>query len=316
MRMLHPERTVRLVELLGDLKKPERLGLLRAPWLDAGRFTARINSCAVFLDGVAHSDGVHGWDGLPLVFLQSGSDAEDAYRHVRTLAEDTSGFASERFGHLPANVRYLHTHANFSDRMRGTLKRQSLVIDALAQFATGVPSIVYDGGHRPFPTKHRILGYRLTDFPALLGVSATVATDYFARIVVHDLCHYYLPRTPFRLEGFHNVAALAAMGELPEIMHQDAWARLVHAECTDPSFCLRAGRMIAEARAEIGRLSPVQEDFVGALRNWYCYPMAAEKRFHAWGLLPGPTEADAAAQLREVIERARRDGFRIFTRSE
>src|SRR5688572_25135595 len=160
---LHPGRTVFLSEMIADIKKPERIALLGAPWLDAGRFTARIAAACVFLDGVARAQGVRGWEGMPLVFLQSGSADEDARQHLDILAFDRSGHYAERFAHLPPAVRYLHTHAQFAHAMKGKWKRGTLVIQPHFYLATGEGTLVYDGGRRPYRTKGRVLGYRLTD---------------------------------------------------------------------------------------------------------------------------------------------------------
>lgn len=313
-KRLHPGRTVFLPELLADIRRKERIALLEAPWLDAGRFTARIAAACVFLDGVTRAEGVKGWDGMPLVFIQSGSVDEDALQHMEILRRDSSGHYAERFAHLPPAVHYLHTHPNFTSFMRGRWKRGTLVVSPHFGFAPERELRAHDRTFRTFHLKKLALGYRLTDYPSILGVGPTVATDYFARMVVHDLCHYFLPSTPFVVEGFHNVIALAAMGALPSIPHTDDWERFVHAECVDPTFCLRAGREIDHVRRALGVPSLVQEDFLAALAKWYVHPRAAEKRERHWNLSRAFAEGDASIRLRELIQGAQADGFRLYVR--
>lgn len=313
-RRLHPGRTVFLSELLQDVRDPSRAALLDAPWLDVGRLVSRIAAACVFLDGVAAAKDVPGWRGMPLVFLQSGDVDEDARQHLKRLSLGHGNQYPMRHAHLPPAVHYLHTHSQFCHVMRGSWKRSTLTIEPHFYLATGEESLVYDGSRRPFRTKSRVLGYRLTDLPGILDVSPMIATDYFARGVVHDLCHYFLPPTPFAAEGFHNAAALAAMGELPAIPYRNAWEKFVHDECLDPTFCLRAGREIAAVRRSLGVASLVQEDFLQALSKWYDHPDAVRRRLERWGLPPGLPESDQAGILRDLIRRAQGNGFRIYIR--
>lgn len=310
---LHPKRTVFLAELLRDVRDPDRLALLRAPWFDVPRFVARVAAACVFLDAVARADGMKGWAGMPLVFFQSGSESEDAKMHA-----DRSALAGGRYheacGHLPPAAQYLHLETNFASQMQGRYRRGRLVIAPHFGLAPSPGNLLYDAERRPFRAQGLVLGYRLTDFAALLDVSPLVATDYFARVVVHDLCHYFLPSTPTLVEGFHNVAALSAMGELPPIPYAGAWERLVHAECTDPAFCLRAGGEIDAFRRQSDVLSVVQGHLLAGFERWYVHPNAERKRVQHWGL---PAIDDVVARsdaLGQRIRAAQADGFDLYRR--
>lgn len=314
VRLLHPERTVFLSEVIGDIRRPDRIALLDAPWLDAGRLTSRIASACIFLDKVARVDGVKGWEGMPFVFLQSGSYAEDAHQHLEILTRDSSGHYAERSAHLPPTAHYLHTRPNFSASMRGRWKHGTLVITPLTGFSTESGLRAYDRTFQPFHLRTAALGYRLTDYSRLLGVSPRVATDYFARMVVHDLCHYFLPPTPPRLEGFHNVVSLMALGRLPDLSYRDAWEGFVHAECTDPFFCMRAGREIDEVLRSIEKASALKMEFIGSLAKWYVHPNALRLRVAYWDL---PADASLDLSIRILSERIRfamNDGFRLYDR--
>lgn len=306
---LDPSRTVLLEDLITDVKRPERLALLGAPWLDVPQFAARVAAACIWLDGVACADGVRGWEGLPLVFFQGGSEDEDAEEHLRRC--EVEPFA-ERFRHLPPGVLYLHVHTNVFDRLEGSWEGRRLTIGKLSSvYSSYRRPFVYDGAFEAHAVQGFSIGYRMTDFPGILDVSPLVATDYLARIVVHDLCHYYLPTTPNAAEGFHNAASLAAMGELPPIAYRDAWEALIHRESVDPAFCLQARESIEAAVRSVGVPSLVQEDILAGFRRWYLSARASQKRAR-WGL---PSHAAQAAQtLRQRIEEARADGFRLYVR--
>ena len=308
---LDPERTVFLDELLTDVRRPEREALLRAPWLDVPHLAARLAAACVFLEGVASADGVRGWDGLPLVFFQAGSADEDAEEHARRR-DDGMSFYGERYGHLPPEAQYLHVHTNVFERLEGAWEDRRLRIGKLnALYSSFRKPFVYDGAFRPFAVHGYSIGYRMTDFPGVLGVSPTVATDYFARLVVHDLCHGYLPTTPPSAEGFHNAASLVAMGTLPSIAYRDAWERFIHRECVDPSFCLRAQDEIDDAVRGTPALTPLRQVLLSKFRVWYLSARARDKR-RRWNLPDDPAGADAA--LRARVDEARADGFRLYVR--
>ena len=317
---LDPSRTATLADLIADVRSPERLALLDAPWLDAGRFTARVAAACLWLEGVSLEDGVKGWPGIPLIFFQAGSIEEDAAAH-RDLLEEEREYHSElrlytrRYAHLPPAIHYLPTHTKICTALKGTYAARDLRMRPhFTVFSSYADPLVYDEEHAYRAVRGRIVGYRLTDYAALLGVSAVVATDLFARVVVHDLCHGFLPSTPFKLEGFHNVVSLQAMGHLPEPSYGDAWERLVHVECTDPFFCLRAGREIAATRRAEVSLSPVQEDFLASLANWYVSPSAIQKRIAYWDLPSAASDALTLHVLKDRIRWAKKDGFRLYVR--
>jgi len=307
---LDPSRTVLLEDLIADVRRRERLALLGAPWLDAGRFTSRIAAACAWLEGVAPADGVKGWGGLPLMFFQAGSVEEDAREHVRRCG-DAASFYRERFAHLPPAVHYLHVFTNVFDSLEGTWESGYLKMRPMTgTYSSYRKPFAYDGAFVPKPVNGYFIGYRLTDYPWILGVGPTVATDFFARIVVHDLCHAFLPSTPSAAEGFHNVAALAAMGTLPPIPYRDRWESFIHAECVDPSFCLRARGEIAGMRTALGIPSMVEETLLEGFRRWYANAEAERKRREVWGL---PRAADPS-DLLAAIAQARRDGFRLNIR--
>ncbi|HJV32526.1 MAG TPA: hypothetical protein VJ694_00710 [Patescibacteria group bacterium] len=308
---LDPERTVFLEEMIADVRSRDREALLRVPWLDVPLLTARLAAACVFLEGVARVDHVRGWSGLPLVFFQAGSAEEDAEEHARRC-NDTMGFYGERFGHLPPAIQYLHIHTNVFERLEGAWEDRRLRVGKLnALYSSFRKPFVYDGAFRPFAVQGYAIGYRMTDFPGILDVSPTVATDYFARLVVHDLCHGFLPTTPNAAEGFHNAASLCAMGTLPPIAYRTAWERLIHQESVDPAFCLRAQDEIDEAVRGTPVLTPTQQAILSKFRAWYLSARARDRR-RRWNL---PADlAGAASALRERVDEACADGFRLYVR--
>ena len=317
---LDPTRTATLADLLADVRDPVKLARLGAPWLDPGRLTARLASACLWLEDAALEEGVKGWDGVPLYFLQAGSPEEDAAAH-RALLEEEAEYHPDlrlytgRFGRLPPAIHYLPTHTKVSMGLVGTHAGRDLRIRPHSStFSCYADPFVYDEERAPRPVRGKIIGYRLTDYAALLGVPPAVATDVFARVVVHDLLHAYLPHTPFPLEGFHNVVALEAMGKLPMPECQDAWERLVQLECTDPFFCLRAGSEIAAVRRAEVSLSPVQEDFLGALARWYVSPAARNRRIAYWDIPVDAPEHHVRQVLKDRIRPAKADGFRLYVR--
>lgn len=317
---LDPSRTATLNDLIADVRRPERLALLDAPWLDVPRFSARLAAACLWLEGVAIEEGVKGWPGIPLMFFQAGSVQEDALEHWRLVEQEAEEPAAlrlytKRYGHLPPAVQYLHTHTKICTALQGTYAERSLRMRPhFTVFSSYTDPLVYDQAHAFRPVRGRIVGYRLTDLAALLGVSSAVATDVFVRIAVHDLLHGFLPSTPFQLEGFHNIVALQAMGRLPESPYRDAWERFVHAECTDPFFCLRATREIAEVRRAIEPPSLVQEDYLSSMVGWYASPNALRKRVAYWDLPADAPESLAIRILEDRIRFAKNDGFRLYVR--
>ena len=307
---LDPARTILLENLIADVRLIERLALLRAPWLDAGRFASRVAAACAWFEGVALEEGVQGWEGLPLMFFQSASTEEDAQEHMRRCGDATS-FYRERFGHLPPAVHYLHVHTNVFDSLDGEWGNGYLTMRPMTgTYSSYKRPYAYDGTFTPKAVNGYVIGYRVTDLPSILGVGPTVATDFLARIVVHDLGHAFLPRTPRKVEGFHNVAMLAAMGTLPPVRYDHRWEEFIHAECTDPSFCLRARDEIAGMRAALGIPSMVEECLLDGYRTWYANAEAERKRRELWGLPRDAQPSDLAA----AIETARADGFRINIR--
>ncbi|GEM_PF-3164215 len=313
---IDPTRTILLEDLIADTKRPARLALLGAPWLDAGRFTSRIAAACAWLDGIRVAEAGKGWAGVPLYFFQAASAEDDAAAHRAMLAlerEEPAVFRryTERYAHLPTGVQYLHLHARTSWMLEGSYADAKLRLKPLfTTFSTYSQAWVMDGDRTYHPVRGKLVGYPVTDLPAVLGVSPAVATDFLARVAVHDLCHAYLPTTPMEAEGFHNAAALAAMGTLPPIRYRDRWESFIHAECTDPAFCLQADGGIAAMRKALGTPSPTQDDILEGYRRWYAHTNAVRKRREAWGL---PEGADAAT-LRSKIDEARADGFQQYLR--
>lgn len=316
---LDPARTATLGDLMADVPSG-RIARLRAPWLDVGRLVGRLASACLWLEGVAREEGVKGWEGIPLTFFQAGSSEADAAAHQALLDEEAEyhpdlRLYTKRCGRLPPAIHYLPTHTKIATALTGTFAARDLRLrPQFTVFSNYADPFVYDAARAARPVRGRIVGYQMTDLAALLGVSRQVATDVFARVVVHDLLHGFLPSTPFKLEGFHNVAALQAMGTLPTPVYGDAWERLVHMESVDPGFCLRAGGEIAAVRRAEVSLSPVQEDHLSGLWKWYASPTAKNRRYASWDV---PSDATEALQRRILLDRlrqAKRDGFRLYLR--
>ncbi|HTK59846.1 MAG TPA: hypothetical protein VL283_01440 [Candidatus Baltobacteraceae bacterium] len=313
---LDPSRTVLLEDLIADVKRPERVALLGAAWLDAGRFTSRIAAACTWLDDIPVIGEGKGWPGVPLYFFQAASDEEDVRAHRAMLALEVKDPPDLRsytaaFAHLPLASQYLHIHSRTSWMFEGRHADASLSLRPLfSTFSTFGNTWVTDGDGIHHPVKGRMVGYRLPDFASLLDLSPPVATDFLARIVVHDLCHAYLPHTPKDAEGFHNVAALDAMDYMRDPPYRSPWEEFIHAECTDPSFFLRAAEEIRDVRKSFLKIPPFAEDILKGYRNWYLHPKALRKRREVWGLSDKPSRGE----LQERIQKARDDGFRLYLR--
>lgn len=274
---LRPERTVFLADLLADPSYAEDLQI--AGWFDRPRFLMRIEAmCAFFAErGIA-------MDRQPLVFFQVPDYQKDAAQHACLLAGVDSDLYQSRFGGASPSIRYLHTDTNFTEMMDGSWEFADRSICPGLHFRNlGWMGLYPDDAAPELLGNGVVVGYHVPDYTALLGVPGWIATDYFARFVIHDIGHKLLPQIRSEREPLHDVTMLYAMGAGPED-YASAWDELVHRECTDPYFFLEAARILR--RIQRSSLTPEQALFLYKLKTHFTKETSAKKRQLLWNLPP------------------------------
>lgn len=276
---LDASRTVTLAGLLEDGSPAKKR--IDASWIDMRRLRNRFGALAgTFLARLPRS--VPGLDRLPLIFLQASPAAEDEEEFRRRSAEFGEVFTG-RFGGRPPQACYLHTETNFFGDLQAA--QGGLIVQPLGGFSSKSLALCEkEADWRNGPT---IVGFRVPDYPRLLGVSAGTATDYLARLLIHDIGHGVLNPTPPEAEGMHNLLMIWVMQAKPSrqrLRKLSDWEALVLSECTDPFFYLEGWLMrYAEAwfRSHVA-LTPVQKALLEQYRKWYFSAAAKRKREKAW----------------------------------
>jgi hypothetical protein len=209
---------------------------------------------------------------------------------------------------LPAQIAYLHFETSWFPELVSAPGGR--IITPLTPYSNTGSKDLFPSGTPESATAVRngtVLGYRLPDFPSLLGVSAAVATDTLARIVVHDIGHGVLPQIG-EPEELHNVVMLRAMGA-ERVLHRDSWEQLVHDECTDPLFFLRAEKSLATYGLPA---HTVKQRVLEQMRRMYVHG-AAERRMRLWDI---PADIDAQTAEKQVLRIVREMRLAGFSRYE
>lgn len=262
---------------------------VRAPWLQQERFMRRIRSLDFFLDGAADMSL------YPFIFFQGTSAEEDELEKRKISALSHTRMFTNTYGSLPAQARYLFTETQC---MGLALTDQGHIIRPLSMYTSrAMTSTLGDQGMLLRNNVSAAFGYRLPDYPALLGVSSEVATDYFARIVCHDIGHALLPRVEVEIESLHNISMIAAMQVSDDERTLDGWEGVVHAECSDPFFFLDAERILTPWRTD--HIHTHMRSFVShSLWRRYCSVRARCNRWPMWKI----TSAMSGVQARKTVQ--------------
>ena len=312
----------RIATLREVLTEPNRQrAQLHAEWIDSDLFMERFTSTAEFLDRVVPHERIPGYAGIPLVFLQRVEQEEDTREFRRRCCEEFS-FFHDRFGDLPPQALYLHTQTNFLVTLEGTWRSRKRRMIPLNHFTSKGQSGI-DRFGRTWGEKNGIFGFHVPSYPDVLKVHNSIATDYLARILIHDLGHGFFQEISPAYESVHNVTMLYAMGGKRSVKRSvnssDPWETLIQAECSDPFFFFEAEKYLANLRRE--ELSPVQRRLVKKLYEWYVAGCLGNKKLRStrseqreklWGINGNCDLAEAKKQVIGKIEEMLRTGFPLY----
>lgn len=285
-----PRRTVTLYELLTNHKMLVRLGA--HDWLDVRELRKRINAYCQFMHlvrGLTLRDE-------PLIFFQS----------IDTREERRAYEGSPRKLREPCwQARYLHTRTNFSPETLGSWELRTRIIKPGCAFSNWDGRGITKNPHDAQVRSGSLTGYRLPNYMELLGVSSKVATNYLARIILHDLGHGALPDIGGEREILHDVAMVYAM-DMQVQRNPVSFERLVYRECTDPCLFL-------DVEEEFETISPAELTLVQrTLYDDLHHKFAASTLVPTaplWELTKDVTEHDAPRHVRDYIKRMVRSGF-------
>jgi len=305
---LEASRTATLLQLVS---RPElSLSRLQAEWIDLDLFLLRLSAMGRFFNSIAPNPRIRGYAGGPLIFFQASPPEEDAVEHRRRCEMPSfGGFYSESFGDLPPEVHYLHLETSWMGYLLGTWRSRARRITPLNPF-TSRGSIGIDQYGRGWRNKPMILGLRLPDYPQLLGVQDDTATDYLARIIIHDIGHGFLPKTPSEREALHNVVMIHAMEVQDRPSNRTPWEDLIRRECTHPYFFLEAKDLIThcEEMASELKLTALQRFLLERFRRLYA-KSSPNRRRQLWGVETTATPAEQRQQVRNTIGEMCATGF-------
>lgn len=313
---LDGSRTATLRQFL--LSPSKSLEKLKAGWINHERLLKRMGSMAEFFEGIQDHERVPGYDSLPLIFLQSTEKEEDEqqFEFIRqewesifpgSTGEDGQGDVVLRWKYegFPAETPYLRT--NFSPKFMGTWRSGKRIITPLFQF-TSRGQMGMDRNGKTWRDKPMIIGFRVPNYPDLLSVNDSVATDYLARNLIHDMGHGFLPSITRKYESFHNVAMVYAMGVEPgECTSIDPWERLIHGESTNPFFFLEISSYLEGALNY--RFSPLQQHIVQTLKSSESPEENPIPKKTLWGISENMGVEGAKERVVEVIGDMTKNGF-------
>jgi hypothetical protein len=219
---------------LSQVLRCEGTGKLDAGWLNIRLLTLRLESCCNFFSLIADHPWLYGWSQMPLIFFQKVDPEEERKWHEELLNDDDLSNYRHRYGRYNPDNFHLHTEVSWV----GILRPSGSMFPLRPFTSRGL------GGE--WRQRPMILGYWLPDYPRILGVSNSIATDYLARILIHDIGHGFIPSPPPEREDLHAVTMQYALG-MPPIVGSNMWERLVHAEAVNPYFFLTSEEEIRYA---------------------------------------------------------------------
>jgi hypothetical protein len=307
---LDPTRTVTLRQLIVEPASAQTL--LAAPWLDEELIAARLAKTTEFLDSIPHLPHVPRAYGL--TFFQASPLGEDETEHQERLRIPRSLYAF-KFARMQAAVGYLSCETNFYGTLRGTWRSRRRHIHPLRPYTSLGESAHSRNRERNarWRQKPAIVGYRIPDYPSILGVSAATATEYVARSVCHEIGHMFLPTTPREVESVHNIAMLHAMGARQDRPAADPWEDLILAECTDPFFALDPIVAYEKIAACNGlTLTGIQRWAVKRYEQMYTSKKAQANRDTHWGSPLAHSDEERTAKMLDRIAQLRNTGFQIY----
>lgn len=298
--------TARTVTLRQLLMHQGALARLEAPWLNVSLFERRLSAALEFLASLPPHPRLAERTKRPLIFFQSSPEEEDMQEEARRQQDFFYGRKNRGMdSDTPRQAFYCHTDPMWFE-LTGSWDSGNRRIRALGAFANFTWSEVY----RAFPGSDSyadVYGFRVPDWPKLLGVCNDTATDYLARIIIHDIGHNFLPLIPPKMDSLHNAVMLYALGPQPTQRYSTPWEEVVHRECTDPYFPI-IGKALLE-RCDPTQLQSLQRYLLKRFNGWYNSPGHRKNLQHLWGIKPGTLLPDACAHLRHTVEHMCSDGF-------
>lgn len=252
---------------------------LGAPWLDLDRIRARLTAAAQFLSSVTVTGSVRGWEGTPLLFLQHSPEKEDVAEQRKRMTDELFR-ACHPFAYTHPAGSYLFS--NFFPVLEITGDEQGLMIAPMMAF-TSAGLLSCDTLYPLFRGKpSHAYGYRVPDYPSLLGVSGTTASELIARILVHDIGHSFLPSVELSEESLHNAVMIhASQLPAPPATALTPWEQCVLSECTDPYFFVQGENYISPLLSR--QLPPLQTAILNLWASMYL-PTVTTRRRRIWGL--------------------------------
>jgi hypothetical protein len=280
----------RIVTLHEILTAPEALDILQAQWIDTALLRTRIEAGFSFFEAAQY----HG--AYARLFFFERSDLEEVRASDAKMREENDDF---RIIHedTPPESWHLHIGNDFLSKMQGVPAR----LCPLQGYA--------DVGHGP-RRAGALVGYHLPQLPKLLGIGAATATEYLARILVHDIGHGLVPPVA-SWEFLHNIAAKYA-ARAPQCTFPDPWEQLVYDECTDPYFSLRAEKLIAAAQPACTQLRAY---YARVLRRWYACTKHKERLYGHFDIHSGDETAHSERIMEAQILELQENGFTVYLTS-
>ncbi len=228
LRSFDPDKTVTLHDLLiSPAPAPliQRLGA--ESWLRVSQLRKRIKAYCEYMHWVPRE--VLRKEGA--IFFQPVDKALEYayYRQDVNRAEKESSW----------KVRTLHTRTVFSSETLGSWEEGRRMIMPGTTFINSGAVGLTQRGQGQYVRSGSLIGYRVPNYADILKVSPYVATDYFVRIIIHDLGHTALPIVLQDREILHDVSMVWAM-DARQTTYPNTHEGMVHRECTDPYMFLDA----------------------------------------------------------------------------
>lgn len=193
-----------------------------------------------------------------LIFFQKENLSLDR-KALKEIKQITPGidFKSTREKYLTTNVNYALTLNNTS---KGKILK---------------PLMNYSNPHT------NVKGYNFTDYCRALRIDEEIASEYFIRMLIHDLGHKLIPHTNH--EGLHNAIMIYASQTKfrPEInsMHGPVfqeilpkenqefseWEKMIYHEATNPIFPLIGPEFLRAYEAK----NELEKKVVSKYKKWY-----------------------------------------------
>jgi hypothetical protein len=302
----------RIVTLKRLIEEPLSTHTLSAPWLNHELFCLRIETAWGFLESL--DDHPRLPKHQRLTFLQSSPACENLPEHRKLLSNEFSGYGEmyrNRIGEAePPEAWYFHTNPLWSFKLDGSWDKKNRTIPALGGFLhhSGFDSQVVRGSNLPLGDAF-VLGLRVPDWPSMLGVTNDTATEYFARIVIHDLGHAWLPHLDSRTDSLHNAVMLSAV-EAKRKVCESVWEQIICGECTDPFFYIDGFELLRQCNE--AALGPLQKYLLKKLRRYYDSKRHRTMMRWLWGINPKWPLDEQRQQLKKVLAEMHANGFERY----